>query len=226
MYVTLNLCFRRFLFFYHSHPARPTCKRPCLINILIEQFPTGDSDWKTDFFNLFVFAKGQLISKWFLVSSNSSKKRMNEFFLLLQRHVFVRFLEEIEDTKNHFEIIWPLPIMQNLHDFLFSVSANIWLVLKNVWNVYLFLIIYLLICNTITSLPFSPRPFEVDFGGLPSEDSIIICRPPCNGRLSGLYRVAKFRLWLPATTAAAQCVELELGWQFCVHSSTCPEIYF
>ena len=23
----------------------------------------------------------------------------------------------------------------------------------------------------------------------------------------------------------AQCVELELRWQFCVHSSTCPEIY-
>ena len=24
----------------------------------------------------------------------------------------------------------------------------------------------------------------------------------------------------------AQCVELELRWQFCVHGSTCPEIYF
>ena len=119
-----------------------------------------------------------------------------------------------------------LSIVQNLHDFLFSVSANIWFVFKNVWNVYLFLIIYLLICNTITSLPFSPRPFEVDFGGLPSEDSIIICRPPCNGRLSGLYRVAKFRLRLPATTAAAQCVESELRWQFCLHGTTCPEIYF
>ena len=23
----------------------------------------------------------------------------------------------------------------------------------------------------------------------------------------------------------AQCVELELRWRFCVHSSTCPEIY-
>ena len=23
----------------------------------------------------------------------------------------------------------------------------------------------------------------------------------------------------------AQCVELELRWQFCVHSSACPEIY-
>ena len=52
--------------------------------------------------------KGQLISKWFLVSSNSSKKRTNEFFFLLWRHVLVHFLEEIEDTKNHFKIIWPL----------------------------------------------------------------------------------------------------------------------
>ena len=24
----------------------------------------------------------------------------------------------------------------------------------------------------------------------------------------------------------AQCVELELRWQFCVHGSTCPEIHF
>ena len=27
-------------------------------------------------------------------------------------------------------------------------------------------------------------------------------------------------------TSWAQCVELELRWQFCVHGSTCPEIYF
>ena len=57
---------------------------------------------------IFNWTKGQLISIWFLVSSNSSKKWTNEFFLLLWRLVFVRFLEEIEDTKNHFEIIWPL----------------------------------------------------------------------------------------------------------------------
>ena len=63
------------------------------------------------FFSFFYeYTKGQIISKWFLVSSNSSKKRTNEFFLLLWRLVFVRFLEEIEDTKNHFEIIWPLAL--------------------------------------------------------------------------------------------------------------------
>ena len=26
--------------------------------------------------------------------------------------------------------------------------------------------------------------------------------------------------------SGAQCVELELRWQFCVHGSICPEIYF
>ena len=28
------------------------------------------------------------------------------------------------------------------------------------------------------------------------------------------------------TSGGAQCVESELRWQFCVHGSTCPEIYF
>ena len=57
-----------------------------------------------------IHTKGQLqlISKWFLVSSNSSKKQTNKFFLLLWRLVFVCFSEEIEDTKNNFEIVWPL----------------------------------------------------------------------------------------------------------------------
>ena len=58
--------------------------------------------------------KGQLISKWFLVSSNSSKKRTNELFFLLWRLTFVHFLEEIEDTKNHFKIIWPLAHLKSL----------------------------------------------------------------------------------------------------------------
>ena len=52
--------------------------------------------------------KGQLISKWFLVSSISSKKT-NERILLYyydtsSRIVFVHFLEEIDGTQNHFEI--------------------------------------------------------------------------------------------------------------------------
>ena len=42
-------------------------------------------------------AKGQLISK-----ANSSKKQRNEFIFFSMRPVFVRFLEEIEDSKEAF----------------------------------------------------------------------------------------------------------------------------
>ena len=48
--------------------------------------------------------KGQLISKANCQAVNSSKKRTNEFVFTTMRRVFVRFLEEIEDTKKHFEI--------------------------------------------------------------------------------------------------------------------------
>ena len=40
----------------------------------------------------------------------------------------------------------------------------------------------------------------------------------CKSRQKGGSRGAK--------GTKAQCVELELRWQFCVHGSTCPEIYF
>ena len=46
--------------------------------------------------------KGQLISKANYQAVNSSKKRMNEFVFTTMRRVFVRFLEEIGDTKNAF----------------------------------------------------------------------------------------------------------------------------
>ena len=42
-----------------------------------------------------------------MVSSISSKKRTKSFFGW-NRTIFVRFFEEIEDTKNHFECNWPL----------------------------------------------------------------------------------------------------------------------
>ena len=48
-------------------------------------------------------AKGQLILKANCQAVNSSKKRTNEFgFFTTMRRVFVRFLEEIEDTKKTF----------------------------------------------------------------------------------------------------------------------------
>ena len=48
--------------------------------------------------------KGQLISKANCQAVNSSKKGMNEFIFTTMRRVFVRFSEEIENTKKHFEI--------------------------------------------------------------------------------------------------------------------------
>jgi hypothetical protein len=53
-----------------------------------------------------LFTKGQIISKRLLVSSDSSKKRTKEFgffcLTLLKTNLFVRFLEESEDTKTSF----------------------------------------------------------------------------------------------------------------------------
>ena len=46
--------------------------------------------------------KGQLISKANCQAVISSKKRTNEFVFTTMRRVFVRFLEEIEDTKKTF----------------------------------------------------------------------------------------------------------------------------
>ena len=47
-------------------------------------------------------AKGQIISKANYGILNSSKKRTNKFVFTTMRLVFVRFLEEIEDTKKTF----------------------------------------------------------------------------------------------------------------------------
>ena len=47
-----------------------------------------------------VLAKGQLISKTNCQVVNSSKKRTNAFVFDTMGRVLIRFLEEIEDTKN------------------------------------------------------------------------------------------------------------------------------
>ena len=49
------------------------------------------------------FDKGQLILKANCQAVNSSKKRTNEFVFTSMQRVFVRFLEEIEDTKKSFQ---------------------------------------------------------------------------------------------------------------------------
>ena len=47
-------------------------------------------------------AKGQLISKANCQVVNSSKKRINEFVFTTMQCVYIRFLEEIEDSKKAF----------------------------------------------------------------------------------------------------------------------------
>ena len=47
--------------------------------------------------------KGQMISKGLWASSNSPKKRMNEFVFTTTTNLFVRFLGEFEDTKKSFQ---------------------------------------------------------------------------------------------------------------------------
>ena len=49
--------------------------------------------------------KGQLISKANCQAVNYSKKTTNELVFTTMRRVFVRFLEEIEDTKKAFSIL-------------------------------------------------------------------------------------------------------------------------
>ena len=64
--------------------------------------------------NILIFCKVRWFQKDFLVSSDSSKKRTNKFVFSTIKpkkpSKFIRFLEESEDTKNRFEIIWPLVI--------------------------------------------------------------------------------------------------------------------
>ena len=48
-------------------------------------------------------AKGQIISKVLLVSSNSPKKRTNKFVFTTTTNSFVHFLGEFEDTNLRFE---------------------------------------------------------------------------------------------------------------------------
>jgi hypothetical protein len=49
-----------------------------------------------------VYSKDQIISKANCQAVNCSKKQMNEFIFNSMRRVFVRFLEEIEDSKKAF----------------------------------------------------------------------------------------------------------------------------
>ena len=62
--------------------------------------------------NFFKFAKGQLISKWFFgvvdFLQKMNKNKSTWGIIAVKSNLFVHFLEEIDDPKNHFEINWPL----------------------------------------------------------------------------------------------------------------------
>ena len=63
-------------------------------------------------FEMLIAIKGQLISKWFfgvvdfLQKTNENKSTWG--IIAVKSNSFIRFLEEIDDPKNHFEINWPL----------------------------------------------------------------------------------------------------------------------
>ena len=59
---------------------------------------------------LYEWAKGQIISKGLLVSSNSPKNEQTISFLLLRRVRSFVFWENSRTPKSPFEIIWPLEL--------------------------------------------------------------------------------------------------------------------
>ena len=75
------------------------------------------------------YLKVSYFRKVFLRSSISSKKRTKTIRILVKTNSFVRFLEEIDDPINHFEIKLPLtatvlPIAQSAH---YTISENFFL---------------------------------------------------------------------------------------------------
>ena len=86
-------------------------------------------------------AKGQLISKANCQAVNSSKKQTNEFVFTSMRRIFVRFLEEIEDTKKTFRnyLTFKMKIKKNQVESVFpaliKLSTN--LAMKSKWGPFI-----------------------------------------------------------------------------------------
>ena len=78
-------------------------------------------------FAIFLVCKGQIISKWFfgvfgfLQKTNENKSTWG--IIVVKSNSFVRFLEEIEDIKNPFEINWPLRTNQ-IKSFMILLTFN------------------------------------------------------------------------------------------------------
>ena len=85
----------------------------CPERIFFQKFDTAGLEYRNDiFWGIWVIfgeaIKGQIISKGLLVSTNSPKKRTNEFVLLLRRIRSFFFWENLRTSRSPFEIIWPL----------------------------------------------------------------------------------------------------------------------
>ena len=83
---------------FGGFPAAPSLTDHTVWTYKLEKFQLEKS--KNSFNEL--IAKGHLISKANCQAVNSSKKRTNEFVFTSMRRVFIRFLEEIEDSKKTF----------------------------------------------------------------------------------------------------------------------------
>ena len=90
----------------------------CILTKILIKFPYvnmimhGSQETLVDDF----LAKGQLISKYILVSSISSKKHTKTRRIIVKTKLFVRFLEEITAWQFAFEITWPLALRQHQTD--------------------------------------------------------------------------------------------------------------
>ena len=93
--------------------------------------PSAISTKKTS--NFFRFVKGQIISKWFFGDFDFQQKTNENKsiwgIIVVKSNSFVRFLEEIEDIKNPFEIIWPLA----RNKFLFGIRKQFLILIKMNW---------------------------------------------------------------------------------------------
>ena len=72
----------------------------------------GHQFWDSNY----IVAKGHLISKANCQAVNSSKKRTNEFIFTSMQRVFVRFLEDIEDSEKAFRNYLTFIVMNNINE--------------------------------------------------------------------------------------------------------------
>ena len=98
------------------------------MNIVAKSFQTSYLRWRNP--------KGQMISKGLLVSSNSPKKRTNEFVVVVKTNLFVCFLGEFEETKSPFQIIWPLVLPSSKPGFKSLYLYLIFIFLKYLTHIF------------------------------------------------------------------------------------------